>query len=76
MIQEEKEFVIRAYDKVELAVLYSPYRNAAAALQTLYRWMHRNRPLMEQLNQTGYNKYRHSFLRHEVAIIVEHLGEP
>ncbi|MEO3498133.1 DUF4248 domain-containing protein, partial [Phocaeicola vulgatus] len=24
----------------------------------------------------GYNKFRHSFLKHEVAIIVRHLGEP
>ena len=42
MNQEEKAFIIRAYDKAELAELYSPGRTAAAALQTLYRWMRRN----------------------------------
>ena len=36
MNQEEKAFIIRAYDKAELAELYSPGRTAAAALQTLY----------------------------------------
>lgn len=76
MYQEEKEFIIRAYDKAELAELYNPGRSAAAALQTLYRWMQRNIPLMEELKAAGYNKFRHSFLRHEVAIIVKHLGEP
>ena len=76
MNQEEKAFIIRAYDKAELAELYSPGRTAAAALQTLYRWMRRNMLLQEELNEAGYNKCRHSFLKHEVAIIVRHLGEP
>ncbi|MCS2507632.1 DUF4248 domain-containing protein [Phocaeicola vulgatus] len=72
MNQEEKAFIIRAYDKAELAELYSPGRTAAAALQTLYRWMRRNMLLQEELNEAGYNKFRHSFLKHEVAIIVRH----
>ena len=76
MNREEKEFTIRAYDKAELASLYSPGRNAATALQTLYRWIQRNTQLKEELEEAGYNKFRHSFLRHEVAIIVKHLGEP
>ena len=66
MNQEEKAFIIRAYDKAELAELYSPGRTAAAALQTLYRWMRRNMLLQEELNEAGYNKFRHSFLKHEV----------
>lgn len=48
MNQEEKAFIIRAYDKAELAELYSPGRTAAAALQTLYRWMRRNMLLQEE----------------------------
>ena len=74
MNQEEKAFIIRAYDKAELAELYSPGRTAAAALQTLYRWMRRNMLLQEELNEAGYNKFRHSFLKHEVAIIGRTLG--
>ena len=76
MNQEEKASIIRAYDKAEQAELYSPGLTAAAALQTLYRWMRRNMLLQEELNEAGYNKFRHSFLKHEVAIIVRHLGEP
>ena len=39
-------------------------------------WMLRCRPLMEELDGLGYNKYRHSFLKQEVAVIVKYLGEP
>lgn len=76
MEREEKTFIIKSYDKAELAGLYSPGRSAAAALQTLYRWMRRCMPLQKELDEAGYNKFRHSFLKHEVAIIVRYLGEP
>jgi hypothetical protein len=31
---------------------------------------------MAELAAVGYNKYRHSFLKQEVEIIVKYLGEP
>ena len=34
---EEKKFEMRAYDKVELALLYCPGRSAESALKTLMR---------------------------------------
>ena len=67
---------LRSYTKAELAQLYSPHSEAPAALQTLYRWMRRNESLMVELAAVGYNKYRHSFLKQEVEIIVKYLGEP
>ena len=70
------EFRLRAYTKVELALLYSPHSQGPTALQNLYRWMMRCRPMMDELNSLGYNKYRHSFLKQEVAVIVKYLGEP
>ena len=76
MDKEEKAFTIRAYDKAELAELYNPERNTAAALQTLYRWIQKDITLKEELAQMGYNKYRHRFLKQEVAVIIRHLGEP
>ena len=69
-------FKLQSYTKADLAQLYSPHSEGGAALQTLYRWMQRNRPLMEELASVGYNKFRHSFLKQEVEIIVKHLGEP
>ena len=38
--------------------------------------MRRNESLMAELHAIGYNKFRHSFLKQEVEIIVKHLGEP
>lgn len=69
-------FKLQSYPKSELAQLYSPDNCPAAALQTLYRWMKRNTSLMQELDAMGYNKYRHTFLKQEVRIIVKYLGEP
>ena len=71
-----ENFRIKAYTKTDLALLYSPHSGGATALQNLYRWMLRCRPMMDELNSLGYNKYRHSFLKQEVAVIVKYLGEP
>lgn len=71
-----EEFKLQAYTKADLAQLYSPHSQEATALQNLYRWMKRNQPLMSELEAVGYNKYRHSFLKREVGIIVKYLGEP
>ena len=71
-----EEFKLQAYTKADLAQLYSPHSQEATALQNLYRWMKRNQPLMSELEALGYNKYRHSFLKREVGIIVKYLGEP
>ena len=69
-------FILQSYTKADLAQLYSPHSEGPAALQTLYRWMRRNESLMTELAAVGYNKYRHSFLKQEVEIIVKYLGEP
>lgn len=71
-----EEFKLKAYTKADLALLYSPHSGTATALQNLYRWMKRNHALMTELNAVGYNKFRHSFLKQEVGIIVKYLGEP
>lgn len=76
MKKEEETFAIRTYDKAELASLYCPGREPGAALQNLYRWIRRIPRLTEELYATGYNKYRHCYLKQEVEIIVKYLGEP
>ena len=75
-IAEVPPFVIKAYTKAELAALYNPGLPPVLALQQLYRWMRKCRPLVEALEQSGYNKYRHSFLKREVVLITKYLGEP
>ncbi len=69
-------FKLQSYTKADLALLYSPHSGTATAIQNLYRWMKRNNSLMEELDAIGYNKFRHSFLKQEVRIIVKYLGEP
>jgi len=69
-------FKLQSYTKADLALLYSPHSETATALQNLYRWMRRNEALMSELQSVGYNKFRHSFLKQEVGIIVKYLGEP
>ena len=71
-----ESFKLQSYAKAELALLYSPKSEVATALQNLYRWMKRNQSLMSELESVGYNKYRHSFLKQEVGIIIKYLGEP
>ncbi|MBQ2857773.1 MAG: DUF4248 domain-containing protein [Bacteroidaceae bacterium] len=69
-------FKLQSYTKADLALLYSPHSETATAIQNLYRWMRRNEALMSELQSVGYNKFRHSFLKQEVGIIVKYLGEP
>lgn len=71
-----ENFKLQTYPKAELAMLYSPHSGPDTAVQNLYRWMKRNQALMNELNEMGYNKYRHCFLRKEVEVIVKYLGEP
>lgn len=72
----EADFIIRSYTKVELAQLYCPGLAPVLALQKLYRWMRKNTALTQALSDVNYNKYRHSFLKREVRLIVYYLGEP
>ena len=76
IMDEEIAFRPRTYTKTELALMYSPDSSPSTALQCLTRWMKRCRPLMLELEQLGYNKYRHTLFRPEVEAIVRHLGEP
>lgn len=75
-MKEEKNFELRAYDKVELALLYCPGRSEETAMKTLTRWINQCRQLVQALETIGYNSRRHRFLRQEVEQIVKYLGEP
>lgn len=75
-MKEEKSFDLRAYDKVELALLYCPGRSEETAMKTLTRWINQCEQLVQALGAIGYNSRRHRFLRQEVEQIVRYLGEP
>lgn len=69
-------FEPRMYSKVDLAQLYCPHLSTNRSLQNFYRWMHMCPLLIAELQESGYNKYRHHYLRKEVEIIRKHLGDP
>ncbi|WP_294634068.1 DUF4248 domain-containing protein [uncultured Bacteroides sp.] len=72
----EEKVPVRAYTKVDLALLYNPGVSCTTALQLLRRWIYANKQLMSELSAVGYNKNRHTFLPLEVKLIFRYLGEP
>ena len=52
-MKEEKNFELRAYDKVELALLYCPGRSEETAMKTLTRWINQCSPLVQALAASG-----------------------
>ena len=72
----EDGFVIRMYRKQELALLYFPDCSKETAVKNLRRWIKQCAPLSEMLEQNGFGKHHNFFLKQEVRLIVEFLGEP
>ena len=72
-----KEFVVRAYAKSELAMVYFPSAiTPHAAVNMLMTWIKRDEKLMEKLRNLRYERNSKWFKPREVRAIVEHLGEP
>ncbi len=72
----ENEFVIRAYTKKELALMYFPKSIPGTAVAHLMCWIRRCTPLWEQLQAMGYKATNKTFMPRQVRAIVEQLGEP
>ena len=70
------EFIIRAYTKKELALMYFPDSNPRTAVNHLMAWIRRCTPLWGQLQSMGYLTNSKGFTPREVRAIVEQLGEP
>lgn len=69
-------FVIRCYDKSELAHLYFPTLAENAAVDKLRRWIRKCRPLMEEITAMDFRPKMKMYTGREVRLIVRHLGEP
>ena len=74
--EELETLPLRMYRKQELAMCYFPDLSKEAAERNLRRWIKRCSELYQGLLDTGYDKNRKFFLRHEVKMIVDYLGEP
>lgn len=69
-------FVIRCYDKSELAMLYFPSLGEHAAVDKLRRWIRKCKPLMEEMETTDFRPKMKMYTGREVRLIARHLGEP
>ena len=69
-------FIIKAYTKKELALMYFPDSMPRTAVSHLMAWINRCNPLAELLQTTGYLPTNKAFTPRQVKAIVEHLGEP
>ena len=69
-------FIIRAYTKKELALLYFPDSLPRTAVNHLMAWIHQSKHLWAELQSTGYQPTSKAFTPRQVKAIVEQLGEP
>ena len=72
----ETDFIIRAYTKKELALLYFPYSAPRTAVNHLMSWIRNCKQLWQQLQEMGYCVSSKAFTPRQVKAIVEQLGEP
>ena len=69
-------FVIRAYTKKELALLYFPCSTPGTAVKHLGAMIRRCDMLWDELQGMGYYSRRKTFTPREVRAIVDWLGAP
>ena len=60
-MEKDEGFIIRTYEKAELAHLYNPNMPLVSAMRKLRAWIRRNRQLTDALTATGENKRDHSY---------------
>lgn len=76
-MQQPSSFTLRTYGKSELAMLYFPQSATPhTAVNHLMAWINRSVRLKGLLQEAGYMKTSKYFTPRQVAVIVEHLGEP
>lgn len=66
----------RIYGHTELALLY--FRNVLpkSASAQLTRWIRRDSDLLEALTKAGYHKGQRLYSPLQLAILLDHLGDP
>ena len=70
------EFIIRAYTKKELALMYFPDSAPRTAVNHLMAGIRRCTSLWQQLQQMDYSINSKTLTPRQVRAIVEQLGEP
>ncbi|MCQ2197822.1 MAG: DUF4248 domain-containing protein [Bacteroidaceae bacterium] len=62
--------------KRQLAMAYAPGMSYESAKKRLQRWINHNPVLMHALRKTGYTNRQRNLSKEQVAIILNHIGEP
>ena len=73
---EHSEFVVKCYNKQELAQMYFPDLTIRASVNKLRRWMRRCKPLMNEILSTDFHPKTRAFSVREVRLITYYLGKP
>ena len=63
-------------EKWKLAMMYSPHLRRKSALRLLNAHIHRAKGLLPALEATGYSRSARHFTPKQLALVLEHLGEP
>lgn len=66
----------RVYGHTELAMLYFPGILPKSASSQLSQWIRRDEDLLADLTKAGYKKGQRIYTPRQVAILINHLGEP
>lgn len=66
----------RVYGHTELAMLYLPGILPKSASSQLALWINRDEDLLNDLLKAGYKKGQRMYTPRQVAILIDHLGEP
>ena len=65
----QPDFVVKCYNKQDLAQMYFPDITVRASVNKLRRWMRRCQPLMDEILSTAFSV-------REVRLITYYLGKP
>lgn len=72
----ESVFVVKCYNKQELAQMYFPDLSVRASVNKLRCWMRRCRPLMDEILAIDFHPKTKAFSVREVRLITYYLGKP
>ena len=70
---EHSDFVVKCYNKQELAQMYFPDLTIRASVNKLRRWMRRCKPLMNEILSTDFHPKTKAFSVREVRLITYYL---
>lgn len=72
----EKVNCKRAYGVTEFAQLYFPGHKSVIAYKRMWEWIRTSQGLKTKLEAAGWVKFQKLYTPKQVAVLIDHLGEP